>query len=123
MLLDSSSELVSPVLLRFQVLSGSLQPFLQAKAILGAAFPFFRGSSQPRDQTCMQADSLPTESQGKPKTIGVGSLSLLQGIFPTQELNQGLLHCKWIPYQLSYQGSSLRKKAAVFILYTFIDPF
>ena len=71
----------------------------------------------------MQADSLPTESQGKPKTIGVGSLSLLQGIFPTQELNQGLLHCKWIPYQLSYQGSSLHKKAAVFILYTFIDPF
>ena len=35
----------------------------------------------------------------------VGSLSLLQGIFPTQELNQGLLHCKLILYQLSYQGS------------------
>ena len=34
----------------------------------------------------------------------VGSLPLLQGIFPTQELNQGLLHCKWILYQLSYQG-------------------
>ena len=36
---------------------------------------------------------------------GVGSLSLLQGIFPTQELNQGFLHCRWILYQLSYQGS------------------
>ena len=33
------------------------------------------------------------------------SLSLLQGIFPTQELNWGLLHCRWILYQLSYQGS------------------
>ena len=35
----------------------------------------------------------------------MGSLSLLQGIFPTQELNQGLLHCRRILYQLSYQGS------------------
>ena len=35
---------------------------------------------------------------------GVGSISLLQGIFPTQELNRGLLHCRWILYQLSYQG-------------------
>ena len=40
--------------------------------------------------------------QGKPKKTGVGSLSLLQGIFPTQELNWGLLHCRQIPYQLSY---------------------
>ena len=36
---------------------------------------------------------------------GVASLSLLQGIFPTQESNQGLLHCRQILYQLSYQGS------------------
>ena len=35
----------------------------------------------------------------------MGSLSLLQWIFPTQELNQGLLPCRWILYQLSYQGS------------------
>ena len=33
----------------------------------------------------------------------MASLSLLQGIFPTQELNQGLLHRGWILYQLSYQ--------------------
>ena len=38
------------------------------------------------------------------QNTGVGSLSLLQGIFPTQESNQGLLHCRWILY-LSYQGS------------------
>ena len=51
------------------------------------------------------ADSLPAEPQGKPKNTGVGSLSLLQGNLPTQELNQGLLHCRWILYQPSYEGS------------------
>ena len=34
-----------------------------------------------------------------------GSLSFLQGIFPTQGSNPGLLHCRRILYQLSYQGS------------------
>ena len=53
----------------------------------------------------LQVDSLPPEPQGKPKNTAVGSLSLLQGIFLTQELNQGLLHCRRILYQLSYQGS------------------
>ena len=53
----------------------------------------------------LQADSLPEEPQGKPKNIGMGSLSLLQWIFPAQELNQGLLNYRWILYQLSYQGS------------------
>ena len=32
------------------------------------------------------------------KNTGVGGLSLLQGNFPTQELNWGLLHCRWILY-------------------------
>ena len=49
-------------------------------------------------------DSLLVEPQGKPKNTGVGSLSLLQRIFPTQESNQGLLHFRQILYQLSYQG-------------------
>ena len=34
------------------------------------------------------------------QNTGVGSLSLLQGIFLTKELNQGLLHCRWIPTKL-----------------------
>ena len=46
----------------------------------------------------LQMDSLPAEPPGKPKNTGVGSLSLLQCIFLTQELNQGLLHCKRILY-------------------------
>ena len=58
-------------------------------------------------RSALQVDSSPAEPQGKPKNTGVGSLSLLQGIFLTQELNQGLLHCRWILYQLSYQGSQL----------------
>ena len=39
------------------------------------------------------------------KNTGVGSCSLLQVIFPTQGSNWGLLHCRRILYQLSYQGS------------------
>ena len=35
----------------------------------------------------------------------VGSLFLLQGIFPAQRSNPALLHCRWILYQLSYKGS------------------
>ena len=52
----------------------------------------------------LQADSLPSEPPGKPKETGVGSLSLLQRIFPTQESNSDLLHCRRILYQLSCQG-------------------
>ncbi|CAI9175829.1 unnamed protein product [Rangifer tarandus platyrhynchus] len=66
--------------------------------------PSSRGSSQPRSPT-LQAGSLPSEPPGKPKNTGGDSLSLLQGNFLTQGLNQGLLHCRGILYQLSYQGS------------------
>ena len=55
----------------------------------------------------MQVDSLPAEPPGKPKNTGVGSLSLLQGIFPTKESNQGHLRCGRICYQLSHQGRPL----------------
>ena len=79
--------------------------------------PSSRGSSQPRDHThisCIagecafftkDVDSLPTEPPGKPKNTNVGSLSLTQGIFPTQESNRGLQRCQTILYQLSYEGS------------------
>ena len=52
----------------------------------------------------LQADSLPAEQQGKLKNTGVSSLSLLQWIFPTQELNWDLLYCRRLLYQLSYEG-------------------
>ena len=60
--------------------------------------------SKPRSPA-LQADFLLSEPPGKSMNTGVGSLSLLQGNFLTQELNQGLLHCRWICYQLSYPGS------------------
>ena len=47
----------------------------------------------------LQADSLPAETPVKPKNTGVGSLSLFQWIFPTQELNQGLLHGRQILFR------------------------
>ena len=47
----------------------------------------------------------PWNSPGQ--NTGVGSLYFLQGIFPTQGSNPGLLHCIWILYQLSCQGSSI----------------
>ena len=59
---------------------------------------------EPRYPT-LQADSLLSEPPQKPKNTGVGSPSLLQGIFPTQEWNWGLLHGRQILYQLSYLGS------------------
>ena len=63
-------------------------------------------SSQPRSPA-LKADSLPSEPPGKVKNSRVGSLSLLQGIFPSQELNWSLLHCRQILHQLSYQGSPM----------------
>ena len=72
---------------------------LQARILEWVAMPSSRDlpnrGIKPRSLT-LQADSLPGEPQGKPKNTGMGSLLLLQGIFPTQESNRGLLHCRWI---------------------------
>ena len=90
-------------------MDSTVHGILQVRILEWVAFSFSRGSSQPRDQTQVSRIAggfLLAESQGKPKNTGVGSLSLLQQIFLTQESNRGLLHCRWILYQLSYQGSS-----------------
>ena len=86
----------------------TVRGILQARIPEWVAFPFSRGSSQPRNRTqvCHIAGAIFTvELQRKPKNTGVGSLFLLQWIFPTQDLNWGLLHCRQILYQLSYQQS------------------
>ena len=54
----------------------------------------------------LQADSLLSKPPRKPKNTGMGSLSLLQGNFLTQELNRGLLHC----WQMWSQMLSLRNR-------------
>ena len=43
--------------------------------------------------------------------------NLCQGIFPTQELNPSLPHCRWILYQLSHQGSPIRCDSSLYNLY------
>ena len=48
---------------------------------------------------------IPWNSPGQ--NTGIGSLSLLQEIFPTEELYPGLPHCRRILYQLSHQGSPI----------------
>ena len=81
---------------------------LQARILEWVVFPFSRRSSQPRDQTqvsCIACRFFTSWAPRKPKNTGVGSLSLVQGIFLTQESNWGLLHCRRILYQLSYEGS------------------
>ena len=93
----------------------SVHGILQVRTLWWLAMASSGGSSQPRDQTQVShfvggVLSLPTEPPGKPKNTGVGSLSLLQGIFLTQESNRGLLHCRQILhtlYQLTYQGSPI----------------
>ena len=89
---------------------------LQERILEYVAFPFsgdlpYTGI-EPRSPT-LQAEFLPAEPQGKPKNTGVVSLSLFQWIFSTQELNSGLLHCRWILYQLSHKGNSTLSESLV----------
>ena len=92
-------------------MSNSLQPhgLFQDRILEWVAFPFFRGSFQPgiESRSPALAGGFFTSSPGKPKKTGVRGLSLLQRIFLTQESNWGLLHCRQILDQLSYQGNSI----------------
>ena len=53
----------------------------------------------------------------------MGNLSLLQGICLTQESNQGLLHCRWVLYQLSYQGSPFSSVQSLSRVRLFVTPW
>ena len=96
---------------------------LQTRILERVAFPFSRGSSQPRDRTQVShiaGGFFINWAQGKPKNSGVGSLSLRQWIFPTQESNQGLLHHSQTLYQLDYEGSLRGIFKVHFILFIFL---
>ena len=54
---------------------------------------------------CMQPVRLLCPWDFPGKNTGVGCHFLLHRIFPTQGLNLGLLHCRWILYHLNHQGS------------------
>ena len=74
---------------------------LQARILDWVAMPSPPGhlfnSGIERKSPALQVDSLPFELPGKPKNTGVGSLSFLQGIFPTQGLNPDLPHSRQNP--------------------------
>ena len=57
-------------------------------------YPFSSPGDLPNPGIKPRSASSPAKPQGKPKNTGVGSLSCLQQIFPTQESNRGLLHCR-----------------------------
>ena len=82
----------------------SVHEILQARILEWVVTSFFPSPGDIPDPgiesrcPALQADSLPSEPPGKPKNSTVGSLSLLQGIFPTQESNEGLLHGRRILY-------------------------
>ena len=75
------------------VVSSSLQPY----GLVVQLCLIFCDPMEPTRPLCLW------NSPGK--NTGVGSLSLLQGIFPAQGSNPGLLHCRQILYRLSQQGS------------------
>ena len=98
---------------RFFVTPWSMQSraFSRPKYWSGQPFPspgdLPNPGNKPRSPA-LQAEALSSEPPGKSKNTGVGSLSLLQRIFPNQELNQGFLHCRQILHQLSYEVSMIR---------------
>ena len=68
---------------------------------------YFKCESESRSvvSDCLQAHGLYSPWNSPDQNTGVGSLSLLQVIFPTQGLNPGLPHCGRILYQVSHKGS------------------
>ena len=82
---------------------------LQARILERVAFPFSSRSSQPRDRTQVSRVAGIFFTIWATKEVQVkwsGSLSLIQGTFLNQGTNWGILHCRWILYQLSYQSQS-----------------
>ena len=87
---------------------------------------FSRGPSQPRDQSQVSCtthftDSLLIEQPRKPKNTGVGSLSLFQGIFLTQESKWGLLHCRWIFLPTELMETNKNKTKISLLEYVYLE--
>ena len=98
----------------------SVHGILQARILEWVAMPSSRGSLRPRDQTCVFLMSpalagrfFTTEPPGKPKNTGVGSRSLLQGLFPTQGSNLYLLSL--LPRQMDSSPLALPGKPYLLI--------
>ena len=105
------------------VVSYIIHGILQARILEWVAFPFSRASSQPRDWAqypTLQANSLPAEPPGKPTNTGMGSLSLLQWVFLTQELTKvpciaGWLFTSWAVREARIESTTMYRLPAVSI--------
>ena len=65
----------------------------------------FQSESHPVLSESFQPHGLYSSWNSPGQNTGVGSVSLLQGIFPTQRLNPDLPYCRQVLYQLSHKGS------------------
>ena len=95
---------------------------LQARILEWVAFPFSRGSSQPRDWTQVshwQADSLPAfpEPQGSLSLLEWVSYPFSSGSSWPRNWTGVSCHCKWILYQLNYQGNPTNEQKTVLNLW------
>ena len=98
-------------------LGSSVHGILQARILEWVAIPFSRKLSRSGIEPgspALQVNCLLSEPPGKLQNTLVSSLSLLQGIFPIQELNWGLLHCRQIPHQFNYPGSKPQERTPLF---------
>ena len=79
--------------------------------------------AQPCQNLCDPVDCslCPWDSLGK--NTGVGCHFLLQGIFPTQGSNLGLLHCRQILYPLCHQEAHMLSKITYLIMYLYLYAY
>ena len=81
---------------------------LQARILEWVAMPFSRGPSQPRDQAQVSHNAggffTVLSHQGSPWILEWVAYSFSRGSFQSRDRTEGLLHCRWILYQLRYQG-------------------
>ena len=87
---------------------------VQARILEWVAFPFSRGPSQPRAQTQVShiaGGFFTSWATREAQEYQSGYSSPVDLPFLVQELNQGLLNCRWILYQLSYQWSPSIREA------------
>ena len=100
----------------------SVHGVLQARILEWVAMPASRGFPNPwikPRSPAVQADSLLSEPPGKPKNTGVGSLSLLQGIFPTQISSQPCVSYisftgRWLLYHSCHLGNPIHDSYKAF---------
>ena len=82
----------------------SPKPFMCCVCLIAQATKSTMGSTLRDPMDCIPPGSSVHEDCPS-KNTGVSCCALFQGIFPTQELNPGLPHCRQILYCLNHQGS------------------